>query len=63
MSGLRCFGCDKPYQDFPLDVVVPDDQWEAISGRSDGGGILCAACIVERGSKLPGVSVAKLRFE
>lgn len=60
---LRCLGCGLPYQDFALDVLVPDEVWAAISGRSDGSGVMCAACIVEHGAKLPGVSVAKLVFE
>lgn len=58
---LVCAGCKKPYRDFPLDVVIPDDQWLAINGRD--GGVLCAACIVERGAKLPGVTVARLVFD
>ena len=57
---LACEGCGKLYRNFALDVVLPDDQWHAIQGRD--GGVLCAACIVERGSKLPGVTVAKLHF-
>lgn len=60
---VRCEGCGLSYGSFPLDVIVPDDQWEAITGHSDGGGILCAACIVNRGAKLPGVTVAKMVFE
>ena len=56
-------GCGKPYDEFPLDVVLPDQQWEQISGRTDGSGILCTACIIERGSRLPGITVAKLVFE
>lgn len=59
---LACMDCKKSYQDFPLDVVLPDSQWELISGRKDGGGILCAACIVERASKLEKVTVAKMYF-
>lgn len=63
MTGpVTCADCGMPYADFPLDVVIPDDQWRAI-GFEHGGGILCAGCIVRRGSKLPGVAVAKLRFE
>lgn len=57
-----CEDCGKPYSDFPLDVVLTDDQWSLITERSDGGGLLCAACIVERGSKWK-YSAAKLVFE
>lgn len=59
---VRCEGCGLSYGLFPLDVTVPDDQWRQISGRDDGGGILCASCIVARGARLPGVTVAKLVF-
>jgi hypothetical protein len=54
--------CGMPYAHFPMDVVVPDDQWTQITGRTDGGGVLCVACIVRRASKLPGIRVAKLTF-
>ena len=60
---LRCSGCGKHYDEFPLDVVLPNEQWLQISPRPDGGGVLCAACIVERGSKLPEITFAKLRYE
>lgn len=55
--------CGLPYTAFPLDVVLPDDQWRLVSGREDGGGVMCADCIVMEGAKLPGVTVAKLTFE
>lgn len=60
---VRCEDCGMLYEDFPLDVIVPNDQWQAITGYTDGKGILCAMCIVRRGEKLPGVTVAKLVFE
>lgn len=61
---LRCMGgCGLAYSEFPLDVLVSDDIWAAISGRSDGSGVMCASCIVKRAARLPGVTVAKLRFE
>ena len=46
----------------PLDVVLPDDQWERISGRTDGGGILCAECILARAARL-GATVAKMELD
>lgn len=60
---VRCQDCGLLYSLFPLDVVLPNEQWEAITGYTDGSGILCAMCIVQRGSKLSGVTVAKLVFE
>ena len=59
---VYCEDCGKSYSSFPLDVVIPDEQWRAI-GFQDEGGILCAACIVNRGARLTGVTVAKLVFE
>jgi len=60
---LACEDCGKRYEEFPLDVVIPDDQWLAIhAGRS--GGVLCVNCIVARAAeRLPGVTVGKLIFE
>lgn len=58
---LRCRDCGKPYSEFPLDVVLPDDQWAIIHPEGEGG-FLCAGCIVVRGQKFPHVTVAKLHF-
>ena len=60
---VRCADCGKPYRDFPLDVVLPDHQWALLSGRNDGGGIICASCIIERAAKMPGITVAKMTLE
>jgi hypothetical protein len=60
---LRCIRCGLAYRDFDLDVLVPDAQWAAISECTDGSGVMCGACIIARGAKLPGVTVAKLVFE
>ena len=62
-SPLKCRDCGTLYRDFALDVIVPDEQWRAIGMPENGSGILCAGCIVRRGTKIPGVSVAKMRFE
>ena len=63
MSEACCGDCGLPYAEFPLDVVLPDSQWATIIGRTDGGGILCARCIVVRGAKIQGVTVARLQFD
>lgn len=60
---VKCLDCGLPYADFPIDVVLPDEQWRAITGRTDGGGILCAGCIVARGARLPGATVARMQFD
>lgn len=60
---VACLGCGRSYTSFPLDVLVSDDVWQKISGRTDGGGVMCAGCIVERAAQLPGVTVAYLRLD
>jgi transcriptional regulator with XRE-family HTH domain len=60
---LCCMDCGMSYLDFGLDVALPDEQWALVSGRDDGSGILCAACIVKRAAKLPGITVARMRLE
>lgn len=60
---FACLECGKLYRDFPLDVVLPDEQWVRVSRRPRGDGFLCAGCIVERAAKLPGVTMAKMVLE
>lgn len=59
----QCMDCGLAREQFPLDIVVPDDQWRQLTGRNDGGGLLCAACLVARAAKLPGVKVARFTFQ
>ncbi len=42
--------CHKPYDNFGLDVVLPNDQWLLINPQNDG--LLCAQCMVNRAKKL-----------
>jgi hypothetical protein len=58
---VGCADCGKPHKDFPMDTVLPDDQWQAIMGSE--GGLLCANCTVTRGAKLPGTIIATMRFK
>jgi hypothetical protein len=60
MTPPWCEDCGRIHSSFGLDVILPDDQWARLSGRSDGGGLLCAACIVARAARLPGVVRAEL---
>ena len=55
--------CGLPYSLFCLDTILPDDQWTAITGLTDGSGLLCAMCIVERAAQLPHITVARLTLE
>jgi hypothetical protein len=48
---IPCMGCGTV--DMPLDTVLTGKQWRMI--RPEEGGVLCAACIVRRASRLPHV--------
>ena len=51
-----CLDCGLPYDQFPLDVVLPRAQWLRICPQDSG--VLCAACIVRRVRKyIPGATV------
>lgn len=58
---LACLDCGTPYQSFPLDSTLPNDQWRMI--HDSEGGILCANCMVERASKLPGAVAIRMQIE
>src|SRR5512138_3482472 len=53
-SKAECEDCGLPYNDFMLDVTLPDEQWLAIH-PSGINGLLCARCIVARASKLKNI--------
>lgn len=57
----KCLDCGKPYDDFGLDMVLPDEQWMMIHLEKDG--LLCACCIVKRASKLPNAIIVKATIE
>lgn len=42
--------CQECGNQYTVDVVVPDDVWNAIrpSGKPEGGGMLCGSCIFAR---------------
>jgi hypothetical protein len=44
----RYAACDDCGRTDPLDAVITQAQWEAITGRTDGGGMLCLWCIDKR---------------
>jgi hypothetical protein len=57
----RCRDCWMAYESFPLDVVLPDDQWAAICPE---GGVLCAGCIISRIAKrIPDAIVVRAHVE
>lgn len=66
---VQCEDCGKLYgaTDW-IDIVLSDDQWELLTGYSEGQGILCGGCITIRAAKMKdknGIclfSVGKLTF-
>jgi hypothetical protein len=51
----NCMDCDKPYEEFGMDIFVPHSQWVLINPDIDG--LLCAQCIINRVSKIGGATV------
>lgn len=47
-----CMDCGLDYEDFPLDMILPDRQWGAINPNECGDGLLCAQCITRRAAGL-----------
>ncbi len=59
----KCEDCHLLYQNFGMDVTIPNDQWTELTGYTDGEGLLCGACIIQRGIENEKYGVARLRFE
>ena len=59
---VQCEDCGRPYSQLPLDVILSDEQWARLTGRTDGGGILCADCILVRAARL-GATAAKMHLD
>jgi hypothetical protein len=60
-TAAKCLDCGKPYSEFGLDMILPDDQWQRIHPEKDG--LLCASCIVKRASQLPNAVVVSAVIE
>lgn len=60
---IHCEDCGLPYSEFGLDTTLPNLQWEMIHPENDGGGVLCASCMVKRATKIKGVIAARMVFE
>jgi hypothetical protein len=52
MKKPQCDDCGLRYSSFGVDAVLSNKQWKIVSGRSDGGGMLCANCIAKRAKSL-----------
>lgn len=61
LRGAACLDCGKPYESFPIDTVLSDEEWRAI--HPDEKGVLCANCIVARAAAhVPGIVITRLSF-
>lgn len=43
-KGCTCQKCGKVYK---VDILIPDEIWELITPKSNGGGLLCGSCIMK----------------
>ncbi len=58
---IGCEDCGLPYEQFPLDVSLPDADWQALKRPGDQG-LLCAGCIVNRAAAMPSMIVVYARL-
>ncbi len=56
-----CRGCGLPYDEFGLDTTLSDEQWALVWPKIDG--LLCASCMVQRASTLPGIIAVRAVLE
>jgi hypothetical protein len=61
LKNAKCMDCGKDYNEFGMDVVLPDSQWVLINPKKDG--LLCAQCIVDRVSRIDGSIVVHAIIE
>ena len=59
----RCMSCGLDYDDFLMDVNIPDDQWKLLTGRQDGAGIMCVWCLIERAVSTKKFTWAYMEFK
>lgn len=62
-EALACQGCGLPYEEMPLDITLPHYQWDMITTKEEGYGMLCANCIVKRARKLPGIIAVRVTLD
>lgn len=57
----KCIDCGLTYEEFGLDMTLPNEQWLMIHPDEDG--ILCANCIVKRAGKLEGSIAVRAKID
>lgn len=58
----NCEDCGLPYQEFGIDATLSNKQWLIIHPEGSEG-LLCANCIMQRASSVPGMIVARIKLE
>jgi len=58
-----CQDCGLPDKEMPLDTTLSHHQWDMITSKEEGYGILCANCIVKRARKLPGIIAVRVTLD
>lgn len=53
----KCLDCRLNYEEFPIDLLLPNEQWKKIH---DGvHGVICPSCIINRVANFPEAIVIK----
>lgn len=52
MKRAYCIDCGRDYDDFGLDITLPNAQWVTLCPED---GLLCGTCIAKRSEKIEGV--------
>jgi len=58
----ECIDCGIPYEEFGLNMTLPDEQWLLIHPEGLHG-LLCANCIARRAEKLEGSISIRAKIE
>lgn len=47
---LCCYDCGRAYREYAgfADLHIPDEYWDKIAPKPEGGGMLCPSCMVSR---------------
>ena len=48
--------CQKCGREYTIDLIIPNDKWNIIrpAGKTEGAGLLCGGCIMEKLEALEG---------
>lgn len=57
----ECIDCGLNYEEFPIDLLLPDNQWKKI--HKGVNGVICPSCIIKRIAKFPEAIIIKANVE